>query len=256
MQHRPKKKFGQNFLHNQAIISAIIQAIRPQASDNIIEIGPGLGALTVPLLSCVEKICVIEIDKDIQNYLANDFPQASKLEIIAKDVLNVEFNELGEKLRLVGNLPYNISTPLLIKLLPYKSNIIDMHFMLQKEVVDRILATPNSKKYGRLSIMLQNYFAVQHIIDVPSHAFEPQPKVESAVIRLTPHNHEPVCIDGLKSFEKLIATAFTMRRKTIANNLKPLLSANDLQTIGIEPSRRPEQISIKEYVQIEKFLSK
>ena len=222
MQHRPKKKFGQNFLQNQAIISAIIQAIRPQKTDNIIEIGPGLGALTVPLLNYVEKICVIEIDKDIQNYLRDDFPQANKLTIIAKDVLNVEFNDLGVNIRLVGNLPYNISTPLLFKLLPYKANIVDMHFMLQKEVVDRILATPNTKKYGRLSIMLQNYFAVQHVIDVPSHAFEPQPKVESTVIRLTPHNHDPICIYKLKRFEKLIAAAFTMRRKTIANNLKPL----------------------------------
>lgn len=256
MQHRPKKKFGQNFLHNQAIINAIMQAIRPSANDNIIEIGPGLGALTIPLLHSINKISVIEIDKDIQNYLSNEFPLADKLNIIKQDVLKVDFYSFGKNLRLVGNLPYNISTPLLIKLIPHKSQICDMHFMLQKEVVDRIIASPNCKQYGRLSIMLQRYFAIEHIIDVPSHAFEPAPKVESAVIRLIPHNHNAIDLESFKNFEKLIASSFTMRRKTIANNLKPLLSATELESLGIDPKRRPEQICINEYAQIEKYIFK
>ena len=256
MQFKPKKKFGQNFLHNQAIINAIIQAIHPRLDDNIVEIGPGLEALTIALLNYIDKISVIEIDKDIQNYLSKDFPCADRLNLIKKDVLKVEFAAFGSKLRIVGNLPYNISTPLLIKLISYKAQIYDMHFMLQKEVADRILAAPNCKQYGRLSIMLQRYFTIQHIIDVPSHAFEPQPKVASAFMRLIPHDNIPLNFENFKNFEKLIATAFAMRRKTIANNLKTLLSADDIMSLGVDPKQRPEQISIKKYTQIEKFIFK
>lgn len=253
MQHTPKKKFGQNFLQNQAIINAIIMALNPKPSDNIIEIGPGLGALTTPLLTLIDQLTVIEVDKDLQNYLAHEYKYANKLNIIKQDVLKVDFSQLGNKLRLIGNLPYNISTPLLIKLIQYKSCISDMLFMLQKEVVDRIISSPNCKQYGRLTIMLNTFFLTEHILDVPSHAFYPQPKVESAVIRLTPINHTSVDLASFKKFEKLISQAFTMRRKTIANNLKPILSPEQLLAIGIAPNLRPEQISIAEYASILKY---
>jgi 16S rRNA (adenine1518-N6/adenine1519-N6)-dimethyltransferase len=256
MHHIPKKKFGQNFLQNQAIINSIIMALSPKKIDKIIEIGPGLGALTAPLLAVIDNLTVIEIDKDLQDYLTNEFKYAHKLNIIKNDVLKVDFSQLGKNLRLIGNLPYNISTPLLVKLIQFKPYISDMLFMLQKEVVDRITASPNCKQYGRLTIMLQNYFVVEHILDVPSHAFNPEPKVESAVIRLTPISNENLNTHEFKSFEKLITQAFGMRRKTIANNLKPLISADNLRNIGIEPSLRPEQISIKEYIVIKKFISK
>ncbi len=256
MYHKPKKKFGQNFLQNQAIINAIILALQPKPHDNLIEIGPGLGALTTPLLNIIDNLTVIEIDKDLQNYLETEFIHADKLNIIKQDVLKVDFSQLGNNLRLIGNLPYNISTPLLIKLIQYKSCISDMLFMLQKEVVDRIVATPNCKQYGRLTVMLQSYFITEHILDVPSHAFYPAPKVESAVIKLTPINKDNLVIEEFKSFEKLITQAFAMRRKTIANNLKPIIHAENLEKIGIEPSRRPEQISVNEYAIIEKFISK
>lgn len=256
MHHKPKKKFGQNFLQNQAIINAIIMALQPKKPDKIIEIGPGLGALTAPLLSIIDTLTVIEIDKDLQEFLTHEFKYADKLNIIKNDVLKVDFSQLGSNLRLIGNLPYNISTPLLIKLIQFKPYISDMLFMLQKEVVDRITASPNCKQYGRLTIMLQNYFLAEHVLDVPSHAFNPEPKVESAVIKLTPINNDAIDGSEFKSFEKLITQAFAMRRKTIANNLKPIISADNLRNIGIEPTLRPEQISIKEYVSIEKFISK
>ncbi len=256
MHHKPKKKFGQNFLQNQAIINAIIMALNPKTQDKIIEIGPGLGALTTPILSLIDNLTVIEIDKDLQEYLTTEFKYANKLNLIKQDVLQVDFCQLGNNLRLIGNLPYNISTPLLIKLIQFKPWISDMIFMLQKEVVDRIIANPNCKQYGRLTIMLQTYFNVEHILDVPSHAFNPEPKVESAVIKLTPINNNNLPIKEFKSFEKLITQAFAMRRKTIANNLKSIITASELLQIGIEPSRRPEQISINEYAEIEKFLSK
>lgn len=256
MQHKPKKRFGQNFLQDQVIINTIIRALNPKKLDNIIEIGPGLGALTTPLLNSIEKLTVIEIDKDLQEYLSTEFKFADRLNLIKQDVLKVDFSHLGNNLRLIGNLPYNISTPLLIKLIQFKPWISDMLFMLQKEVVDRITANPNCKQYGRLSVMLQTYFTIEHIVDVPNHAFHPAPKVESAVIRLTPINNEELVIQEFKNFEKLITQAFAMRRKTIANNLKPIISAEKLLEIGIEPSRRPEQISIKEYAFIEKYFSK
>jgi 16S rRNA (adenine1518-N6/adenine1519-N6)-dimethyltransferase len=256
MQHIPKKKFGQNFLHNQAIINAIIMAMHPKPLDKVIEIGPGLGALTTPLLTIIDNLTVIEIDKDLQSFLTHEFKYSHKLNIIKNDVLKVDFSQLGSNLRLIGNLPYNISTPLLIKLIQFKPYICDMLFMLQKEVVDRITASPNCKQYGRLTIMLQNYFTVEHILDVPNHAFNPAPKVESAVIRLTPINNDNLDANEFKNFEKLITQAFAMRRKTIANNLKPIISADNLRSLGIEPTLRPEQIYIKEYITIQKFISK
>lgn len=256
MHHIPKKKFGQNFLQDQTIISAIIMALNLKERDKVVEIGPGLGALTRPLLKNLDNLTVIEIDKDLQEYLSTDFEFADRLNLIKQDVLKVDFSQLGSNLRLIGNLPYNISTPLLIKLIEFKPWIFDMLFMLQKEVVDRIIANPNCKEYGRLSIMLQSYFVVEHIIDVPNYAFYPAPKVESAVIRLTPKNNENLAIKEFKSFEKLISKSFSMRRKTIANNLKPIISSSELSQIGIDPTRRPEQISIYEYAIIEKYLSK
>lgn len=257
MQHRPKKRFGQNFLQNQAIINSILQIIRPKPDDNMVEIGPGLCALTAPLLSILNVLTVIEIDKDLQEELKNRPEFNNKLYLIASDALKVDYSQFGNNLRLVGNLPYNISTPLLIKLLQYTAYIRDMHFMLQKEVVDRIVAEPGSKSYGRLTVMIQCYYDTDSVLDVPPDAFYPKPKVDSAILRLTPKENENIINQvNFKSFEKTVATAFSMRRKTLANNLKPLMSAQDLLSIGIDPKQRPEQISINDYLRIEKFLSK
>ncbi len=248
MAHRARKRFGQNFLQNQDIITNIIRSLNLQATDNVLEIGPGLGALTQPLLKTLNQLTAIEIDRDLQAHLAQMHGACGKLTVIDADALTVDYNQFGEHLRVIGNLPYNISTPLLLRLLHYSSHIEDMHFMLQKEVVNRMAANPGCKAYGRLSVMLQYYCDVEQLFDVPPEAFNPQPKVDSAVVRLTPHTASPYPSVRFADLERLVACAFSMRRKTLANNLKPLISASKLSELGIDPVRRPEQISVMEYV--------
>lgn len=255
MRHSPRKRFGQNFLQNQHIINNIIHAINPQPDDNVLEIGPGLGALTQPLLRQLNKLTAIEIDRDLQQYLSELPIAQGKLTIVGADALTVDFSQFGPQLRVVGNLPYNISTPILIHLLAYAAQIEDMYFMLQKEVVDRMAATPGTKAYGRLSVMLQYHCEVESLFAVPPEAFDPQPKVDSAVVRLIPYKSSPFDRVDVAQLQQLVATAFSMRRKTLINNLKGLISADQLQDLGIDGSKRPEQISVTEYVQLAKFIS-
>lgn len=254
MRHSPRKRFGQNFLQNQHVISDIIRAINPQASDNMLEIGPGLGALTLPLLTSVARLSAVEIDRDLQQYWLTKPEAQGRLNLIAADALEVDYGLLGPQLRIVGNLPYNISTPLLIRMLEFSSSIEDMHFMLQKEVVSRITAVPGTKAYGRLSVMLQYHCEVEHLLDVPPEAFEPRPKVDSAVVRLMPYKSSPFEAVDVSQLASLVASAFAMRRKTLANNLKGILSVKQLTDLGIDPVKRPEQITIPEYVQMVKFV--
>ncbi|MFI4962498.1 MAG: 16S rRNA (adenine(1518)-N(6)/adenine(1519)-N(6))-dimethyltransferase RsmA [Legionellales bacterium] len=254
MRHSPRKRFGQNFLQSGHVIGDILGAINPQPEDNILEIGPGLGALTVPLLKKLNRLTAVEIDWDLQKYLAELPVAQNKLHLIAEDALKIDYSQFGTDLRVVGNLPYNISTPLLIRLLGFTPYIKDMYFMLQKEVVDRMAAKPGTKAYGRLSVMLQYHCEVDCLFYVPAEAFDPKPKVESAVVRLTPHQtpmYEAVAVEQL---EGLVASAFAMRRKTLTNNLKGIISVEQLLELGIDGSRRPEQISVAEYVQLAKFI--
>ena len=255
MKHTPRKRFGQNFLQSKHVIEDILRAINPQAEDNVVEIGPGLGALTQPLLRRLNHLTAVEIDTDLQKYWSEHALAQGKLNLIGADALTVDYGQLGSKLRVIGNLPYNISTPLLIHLLRYSSSIEDMHFMLQKEVVERIAAEPGTKDYGRLTVMLQYHCEVEHLFNVPPEAFDPQPKVDSAVVRLVPHAVSPFDRVAVDQLEKLVATSFSMRRKTLNNNLKGLISAEQLISLGIDGSRRPEQISVAEYVQLAKFIS-
>lgn len=250
MVHRARKRFGQNFLENRHIIDSIIRALNLQSSDNVLEIGPGLGALTQSLLHVLNHLTAIEIDRDLQAHLAEMPEAAKKLTLIDADALKIDYSQFSMRLRVIGNLPYNISTPILLRLLHYTPYIDDMHFMLQKEVVDRMAAHPGCKAYGRLSVILQYYCDVEHLFDVGPEAFNPQPKVDSAVVRLTPHAVSPYPVVNFTDLERLVAASFSMRRKTLANNLKPIISAAELTALGIDPLKRPEQISVAEYVRI------
>lgn len=250
MAHRARKRFGQNFLNNQQIIDGIIRSLHLKPEDNILEIGPGLGALTGPLLRTLTHLTAIEIDRDLQTHLRELHGSSGKLTLINADALTIDYAQFGTNLRIIGNLPYNISTPLLLRLLRFVSSIDDMHFMLQKEVVDRMAANPGCKAYGRLSVMLQYHCDVEHLFDVPPEAFDPQPKVDSAIVRLTPHTTAIYPKINVEHLERLVACAFSMRRKTLANNLKPVISAEKLSALDINPGLRPEQISVADYVRL------
>ena len=250
MKHRARKRFGQNFLKDPAIIQQIIQAIAPKKDDTLIEIGPGMGALTLPLAQYVDNIRAIEIDWDLQSLLRSLPDLIGKLELITEDALKVDFRQWGSHLRIVGNLPYNISTPLLMHLLNFTSVIDDMHFMLQKEVVARMAAAPGSKTYGRLSVICQYYCKVEHLFDVPAYCFEPPPKVESAIVRLTPHQTAVYPEVTREALEAITMKGFSMRRKTLANNMKGLFSADQLLAMELDPVQRPEQVSVGDWVRL------
>lgn len=251
--HNPRKRFGQNFLQSQAVIHQIIAALHLQPQDKVLEIGPGLGALTIPLLQSLPSLTAIEIDRDLHAYWAKS-AFIDKLHLVAADALTVDYSLWGKPIRVVGNLPYNISTPLLFHLLDYIAYIQDMHFMVQKEVALRLAATPGNKNYGRLSIMVQYFCEVSLLFEVPPEAFEPPPKVDSAVIRIRPHTTSPYELVERDKLKQVVTQAFAMRRKTLANNLKPLLSATELETLGINPGARPEQINMEEYVRLTQYL--
>jgi len=253
MKHIAKKKFGQNFLKDASIIYAIIQSINPHTDDLIIEIGPGLGALTKPLLENINHLLAIELDRDIVSWMENEYSKKN-ITIFNEDVLNFNFNQFDKKIRIVGNLPYNISTPILFKCIENISKIKDLHFMLQKEVVDRMIARPSSPEYGRLSVMLQYYFAMEHLVHVPKESFEPQPKVESSFVRLIPYEHYPFIANNIEQFGKIVKDAFSQRRKTIRNTLKSSISENDFQKIGINPQLRAENLSVSDFVKISNYL--
>lgn len=250
MKHRARKRFGQNFLHDQTIIQHIIHAIAPQRDDSFIEIGPGMGAITLPLAQRLDKLRAIEIDRDLQSLLRSIPELSGKLELINADALKVDFSQWGSQLRVIGNLPYNISTPLLMHLLRNISVIKDMHFMLQKEVVVRMAAPPANKTYGRLSVICQYYCEVDVLFDVPAHCFDPVPKVTSAIVRLTPHQGEKYPVIARELLEAITAKGFSMRRKTLANNLKGLITLETLLDMGIDPKQRPEQLSVHDWVRL------
>lgn len=255
--HRARKRFGQNFLQDPAIIAAIVQAIKPQPLDHLVEIGPGLGALTRELHGRTDKLSLIELDRDLVPLLEQKFAQKDHCEIIQADALKVNFSEIANnsKLRVVGNLPYNISTPLIFHLLEQADVLQDMHFMLQKEVVSRLTASPGSGAWGRLSIMVQYFCETELLLDVPPEAFDPVPKVNSAVIRLTPRSIPDPARD-IKDLERLVKTAFAQRRKTLRNNLKTLFNADQLLELGIDPGARPETLSLEQYVHLANQLTK
>ncbi|CAG1022067.1 Ribosomal RNA small subunit methyltransferase A [Patescibacteria group bacterium] len=252
MTHTPRKRFGQNFLHDNRIINHIIGSLCAKADDHWLEIGPGQGALTEPLLKQGVQLDVIELDRDLVSLLQNKFKHYDNLKIHSADALRFDFSALAgtNKLRVVGNLPYNISTPLMFHLLEHSSCINDMFFMLQKEVVDRICATPNSKQYGKLSIMMQYYCQTEHLFDVPPESFDPIPKVMSAIVRLVPHSIPPVQVNDVKQLRQLVTHAFSQRRKTLRNALKKHLDEQTIINLGINPNLRAENISLAEFAKL------
>lgn len=251
--HQPRKRFGQNFLRDQNVVDQIIHAIAPKQKDHVVEIGPGQGALTIGLLSCVNELDIIELDRDLIPQLKRLTEKASHLTVYQADALKLDFKSIvrnGQKLRIVGNLPYNISTPLLFHLFSQVEIIEDMFFMLQKEVVDRLAARVGTKAYGRLGIMSQYFCQIEKLFDVPASAFYPAPKVESAIVHLVPHQVSPYEKCDVDKLSKLIATAFSKRRKTIKNSLDGIIGAEQLASIGINPSLRAEQIMLEQYIKL------
>jgi len=252
MKHIPRKRFGQNFLTDRHYIDSCIRAIAPATSDNMVEIGPGLGALTVPLLQRLDRLHVVEIDRDIVARLEREYPP-EKIAIHACDALKFDFGSLDKPLRVVGNLPYNISTPLLFHLAEFADRISDCHFMLQKEVVERMVAEPGTSEYGRLSVMLQYRFAMDYLFTVPGGAFNPPPKVESAFVRMIPLAPLPHPAQDEALFGKIVAAAFAQRRKTLRNTLRDYLTPEGYTALGIDSGLRGEVLGVAEFVAIANY---
>lgn len=248
--HQPRKRFGQNFLHDSNIIARIVSAIAPKADDVMVEIGPGQGALTTQLLDRLNALHAVELDRDLIPLLNTMFATKA-LTLHEADALQFDFSQLmqGKAIRIVGNLPYNISTPLIFHLLSYKEQVRDMHFMLQLEVVDRLAAAPGSKIYGKLSVVAQYYYQVDKLFNVPAAAFNPPPKVMSAIVKLTPCQHAIMANDE-KLFERIVKISFSQRRKTLRNNLKQLLSSEQLGALDQDLTQRPEQLSLDDYIRL------
>lgn len=254
MKHIPRKRFGQHFLTDQGIIESIVQAIAPKAGQAVVEIGPGLAALTQPLVERLGRLTVIELDRDLARQL-REHPQ---LNVVESDVLKVDFLQLaraagteGQKLRVVGNLPYNISTPILFHLLDAVDAIEDQHFMLQKEVIDRMVAAPSTSDYGRLSVMLQWRYAMENVLFVPPQSFDPPPRVDSAVVRMVPHA-APAALD-VKLLSELVQVAFSQRRKLLRHTLGQWLAARAFPgTFDVQ--RRAEEVPVAEYVALAQAL--
>ena len=242
--HRARKRFGQHFLVDRSVIDAILASLALQPTDNVVEIGPGLGALTRPLLETLPHLTVVEIDRDIVARLAANYPPA-RLTIHQGDALDFDFAALGPDLRLVGNLPYNISTPLLFHLLEFLPHLRDMTFMLQKEVVARMVAQPSTPDYGRLSVMLQRHCRLYWLLDVPPDAFDPPPKVDSAVVRLLPRT-DKTPLDEVR-FARVVAAAFGQRRKVLRNTLAGVVPAGAFQALAIDPGLRAENLSVAQF---------
>lgn len=247
--HRARRRFGQNFLSDPNIIRRIVDAIRPITGDNLVEIGPGLGALTGPLVERLGHLHVVEIDRDLIARLRESFA-AEQLTIHEGDALRFDFAALGAPLRVVGNLPYNISTPLLFHLAHFAEQVADMTFMLQKEVVMRMVAEPGTDDYGRLSVMLQYRFAMARLFDVPPGAFRPAPKVTSSIVRMVPHAKERLDAQDEALLGRIVAAAFGQRRKTLRNTLRDFLDEADFAALGIDPGLRGERLSVGQYVAI------
>lgn len=251
--HRARKRFGQNFLVDPTIIQSLVSAIAPKNTDNILEIGPGLGALTKPLLTKIDRLEVVELDRDLIEQLEQLNSQEKTVTVHQHDALKFNFTSQDNPRRIVGNLPYNISTPLIFHLLDQLPSIIDMHFMLQKEVVDRICASSGSRNFGRLSAMVQSKCTTQKLIDVPAESFSPAPKVTSAFIRLTPHSQALVPTELDVVFKTIVQQCFAQPRKTLTNNLRKIISNDEIKTAGIDPSIRPQQLTLTNLVALAKI---
>jgi 16S rRNA (adenine1518-N6/adenine1519-N6)-dimethyltransferase len=253
MRHIPRKRFGQNFLVDPQTVTNIISAIHPCKGDHLVEIGPGLGALTRPLLHSLNDLHVVEIDRDIVERLHREF-SGRNLTIHQGDALEFDFAALGPNLRVVGNLPYNISTPILFHLSQFADSIRDMHFMLQKEVVARMVAAPSTSDYGRLSVMLQCRFEMEQLFIVPPECFRPAPKVESAVVRMVPLGQPLTEASKEALFANIVSAAFSQRRKTLRNTLHNYLKPEDYLTLGIDPGLRAENLSVGQFIAIADYL--
>ena len=247
--HRPRKRFGQNFLADPHYVARIVAAVEPQRGDNVVEIGPGLGALTGELIARAGGIAAIEIDRDLAARLSDRFDSA-RLRLFEADALAFDFASLGPRLRVVGNLPYNISSPLLFHLASYEAQLRDIHVMLQREVVARMTAPPATPDYGRLTVMLQARFSVTRLFTVPAGAFQPAPKVESAVARLLPLGDARPAIADEALFARVVAAAFGQRRKTLRNALASLAGEAALREAGIDPAARGETLSVAAFVRL------
>lgn len=254
MSYRAKRRFGQNFLTDANVVDRIIRAIAPRPGDHMVEIGPGQGALTAPLLEHVNRLDAVEVDWDLAARLQERF--SGRLTVHREDALEVDFAALAGAgpLRVVGNLPYNISTPLIFHLLDARRHITDMHFMLQREVVERMSAGPGSKRYGRLSVMVQYACRAERLFDVPPGAFRPPPKVTSSIVRLTPHPEPPVTVPDERLLAQVVARAFGQRRKTLRNALSGLLDADRIAGAGIDPGARAETLDLADFARLASML--
>lgn len=253
MKHQARKRFGQNFLTNRQIIDQIITFVNPQPGENLLEVGPGLGALTLPLLDRGKALQVVEIDRDLIAKLNSR--ALDGLIVHDADVLQVDWSDMANDrpLRIVGNLPYNVGTPLMLNLLAAAEHVQDIHVMLQKEVVDRLCATVGSRAFGRLSVMMQSGFTIEHLLAVPPDAFSPAPKVQSAVVRLLPNANRP----NVKTCERLsnaTRLAFANKRKTLRNNLKHLISAEELLAVGVDPTARAETLTVDQFLTLAEMI--
>lgn len=260
-QHRPRKRFGQNFLVDDTVIDRIVAAIDPREGEPMVEIGPGRGALTRQLLESGAELRVVEIDRDLAAALPGLVPGLGSDRVVVGDVLETDLGSLvplppGGRIRIVGNLPYNISTALLVRLMNTTDSIRDMHFMLQKEVVDRMAAGPGGRDYGRLSLLCQYHCSVISLFTVPAQAFRPVPRVESAFVRLVPHLEPPVEVTDYAVFERVVAQAFSQRRKTLRNALKAMMPAEKIAEAGIDPGLRAEALSLEDFASLARATEK
>ncbi len=255
---RARRRFSQNFLHDPGTIARIIEAIAPQPRDRMVEIGPGRGALTAPLLACCEHLTAVEIDRDLAHQLSQRFG-SQRLTLIAADALKIDWAALAQqsdgRLRIVGNLPYHISTPLLFAWLPIAPWVLDQHVMLQREVVDRIVAPPGGRDYGRLSVMLQFRYRVERLFNVPAGAFTPAPKVQSSVIRLRPYAPEARAVSDIGAFSRVVTAAFGQRRKTLRNALAGVMPEAAVRQAGIDPGARAETLDVAAFARLTLALS-
>ncbi len=252
--HVPRKRFSQNFLEDAGVVEHVLAAIRPQSGDRFVEIGPGLGALTVPLLQRLDHLDVIEIDRDIVADLRSRH-RAERLTIHDGDALKFDFAAIGSNLRVVGNLPYNISTPLLFHITGQAGVVRDAHFMLQREVVDRMSAQPATSAYGRLSVMLQYRWSIESLFDVPPSAFRPAPKVWSSIVRMIPYSVVPYLARDEKVFAEVVMRAFGQRRKTLRNTLREILAPSAFEELGIDPVARGETLAVVDFVRIANYIA-
>jgi 16S rRNA (adenine1518-N6/adenine1519-N6)-dimethyltransferase len=252
--HTPRRRFGQNFLEDAGVVEHIVAAIRPQSGDRFVEIGPGLGALTLPLLQRLDHLDVIEIDRDIVADLRTRHG-ADRLTIHEGDALEFDFAAMGRDLRILGNLPYNISTPLLFHVTDQASVVRDAHFMLQREVVERMSAQPGTSEYGRLSVMLQYRWRIDSLFDVPPWAFRPAPKVWSSIVRMIPHRVLPHAAADERLFAEVVMRAFGQRRKTLRNALREMLASSDFEQLGIDPVARGETLGVADFVRIANLIA-